>query len=104
MSTATLREADERVRDAVMRQLDWDPEVDASDVHADAQREATSKKAAFARSTSAFGVIVITSPSVCERQIAATHGHCANAVPGGRSRVDALKRLENARTVKLIDA
>ena len=30
MTTATLTEADVRVRDAVMRQLDWDPEVDAS--------------------------------------------------------------------------
>ena len=32
MSTATLTEADVRVRDAVTRQLDWDPEVDASAV------------------------------------------------------------------------
>ena len=32
VSTATLNEADVRVRDAVMRQLDWDPEVDASAV------------------------------------------------------------------------
>ena len=32
MTTATLTEADVRVRDAVMRQLDWDPEVDASAV------------------------------------------------------------------------
>ncbi len=30
MTTATLTEADVRVRDGVMRQLDWDPEVDAS--------------------------------------------------------------------------
>jgi osmotically-inducible protein OsmY len=30
MTTATLSEADLRVRDTVMRQLDWDPEVDAS--------------------------------------------------------------------------
>ena len=30
MSTATLTEADVRLRDAVLRQLDWDPEVDAS--------------------------------------------------------------------------
>jgi len=30
VTTATLTEADVRVRDAVMRQLDWDPEVDAS--------------------------------------------------------------------------
>jgi osmotically-inducible protein OsmY len=30
MTTATLTEADVRVRDAVMRQLDWDPEVDSS--------------------------------------------------------------------------
>jgi osmotically-inducible protein OsmY len=30
MSTATLTETDIRIRDAVMRQLDWDPEVDAS--------------------------------------------------------------------------
>ena len=32
MTTATLTDADIRVRDAVMRQLDWDPEVDASAV------------------------------------------------------------------------
>ena len=32
MTTATLTEADVRVRDAVMRQLDWDPEMDASAV------------------------------------------------------------------------
>ena len=32
MSTATLTDTDVRVRDAVMRQLDWDPEVDASAV------------------------------------------------------------------------
>ncbi len=32
MTTATLTESDLRVRDAVMRQLDWDPEVDASAV------------------------------------------------------------------------
>jgi osmotically-inducible protein OsmY len=32
MTTATLTETDVRVRDAVMRQLDWDPEVDASAV------------------------------------------------------------------------
>jgi osmotically-inducible protein OsmY len=32
VTTATLTEADVRVRDAVMRQLDWDPEVDASAV------------------------------------------------------------------------
>jgi osmotically-inducible protein OsmY len=30
--TATITEAHVRVRDAVMRQLDWDPEVDASAV------------------------------------------------------------------------
>jgi osmotically-inducible protein OsmY len=30
MTTASLTEADLRIRDAVMRQLDWDPEVDAS--------------------------------------------------------------------------
>ena len=32
MTTATLTDADVRIRDAVMRQLDWDPEVDASAV------------------------------------------------------------------------
>ena len=32
MTTGTLTEADVRVRDAVMRQLDWDPEVDGSAV------------------------------------------------------------------------
>ena len=32
MSTATLKDTDIRVRDAVTRQLDWDPEVDASAV------------------------------------------------------------------------
>lgn len=32
MTTATLTEADIRVRDAVTRQLDWDPEVDGSAV------------------------------------------------------------------------
>jgi len=32
MTTATLTETDVRVRDAVMRQLEWDPEVDASAV------------------------------------------------------------------------
>jgi len=32
VTTATLTDADVRVRDAVMRQLDWDPEVDASAV------------------------------------------------------------------------
>jgi osmotically-inducible protein OsmY len=30
MTTASLTEADLRIREAVMRQLDWDPEVDAS--------------------------------------------------------------------------
>ena len=38
MTTATLTEADVRVRDAVMRQLDWDPEVDASAIGATASR------------------------------------------------------------------
>jgi osmotically-inducible protein OsmY len=37
VATATLTEADVRVRDAVMRQLDWDPEVDASAVGVAAQ-------------------------------------------------------------------
>jgi osmotically-inducible protein OsmY len=37
MATATLTEADVRIRDAVMRQLDWDPEVDASAVGVAAQ-------------------------------------------------------------------
>jgi osmotically-inducible protein OsmY len=32
VTTATLTEADVRLRDAVMRQLDWDPEVDGSAV------------------------------------------------------------------------
>jgi osmotically-inducible protein OsmY len=32
MSTATLTDTDVRTRDAVMRQLDWDPEVDGSAV------------------------------------------------------------------------
>jgi len=32
MSTATISESDIRVRDAVMRQLEWDPTVDASAV------------------------------------------------------------------------
>ena len=32
MTTATLTEADVRLRDAVMMQLDWNPEVDASAV------------------------------------------------------------------------
>ena len=32
VTTATLSDADIRLRDAVMRQLDWDPEVDASAV------------------------------------------------------------------------
>lgn len=32
MTTATLTETDVRLRDAVMRQLEWDPEVDASAV------------------------------------------------------------------------
>lgn len=32
MSTATLTDADVRVRDAVLRQLEWDREVDASEV------------------------------------------------------------------------
>jgi osmotically-inducible protein OsmY len=32
MTTATLKETDIRLRDAVTRQLDWDPEVDASAV------------------------------------------------------------------------
>jgi osmotically-inducible protein OsmY len=32
VTTATLTETDVRVRDAVMRQLDWDPQVDASAV------------------------------------------------------------------------
>jgi osmotically-inducible protein OsmY len=38
MTTATLTEADVRVRDAVMRHLDWDPEVDASAVGVAAKR------------------------------------------------------------------
>jgi osmotically-inducible protein OsmY len=37
VTTATLTDADVRVRDAVMRQLDWDPEVDASAVGVAAQ-------------------------------------------------------------------
>jgi len=32
MTTASLTDVDVRVRDAVMRQLDWDPEVDASGI------------------------------------------------------------------------
>lgn len=32
MSTATLTDADVRVRDSVMRQLEWDPEVEASGI------------------------------------------------------------------------
>jgi osmotically-inducible protein OsmY len=38
MTTATLTEADVRVRDAVMRQLEWDPEVNASAVGVAATR------------------------------------------------------------------
>ena len=38
MTTATLTDADVRVRDGVMRQLDWDPEVDASAVGVAAKR------------------------------------------------------------------
>lgn len=38
MTTATLTEADVQVRDAVMRQLDWDPQVDASEVGVAAKR------------------------------------------------------------------
>ena len=38
MTTASLTEADVRVRDAVMRQLEWDPEVDASAVGVAATR------------------------------------------------------------------
>jgi osmotically-inducible protein OsmY len=38
MTTATLTETDIRVRDAVMRQLEWDPEVDASAVGVAAKR------------------------------------------------------------------
>ena len=38
MTTATLTQADVRVRDAVMRQLDWDPEVDGSAVGVTARR------------------------------------------------------------------
>ena len=37
MTTATLTDADVRVRDAVMRQLEWDPRVDASAVGVAAQ-------------------------------------------------------------------
>ena len=40
VTTATLTEADVRVREAVMRQLDWDPEVDASAVGVTASRGA----------------------------------------------------------------
>ena len=32
MATATLRDTDRRVRDAVMRQLEWDPRVNASEI------------------------------------------------------------------------
>ena len=32
MSTASMTEADTRTRDAVLRQLEWDPEVDASGI------------------------------------------------------------------------
>jgi len=32
MKTAMVKETDVRVRDAVMLQLDWDPQVDASAV------------------------------------------------------------------------
>lgn len=32
MTTATLTEADVRLRDTVVRELDWDPELDASAV------------------------------------------------------------------------
>ena len=38
VTTATLTEADVRLRDAVARQLDWDPEVDASAVGVAATR------------------------------------------------------------------
>lgn len=37
MSTVTLTELDVRVRDHVLRQLDWDPEVDASGIGATAK-------------------------------------------------------------------
>jgi osmotically-inducible protein OsmY len=40
VTTATLSEADIRVRDAVRRQLDWDPEVDASAVGVAARKGA----------------------------------------------------------------
>jgi osmotically-inducible protein OsmY len=40
MSTATLTNADLRVRDAVLRQLEWDPEVDASGIGVAAKRGA----------------------------------------------------------------
>ena len=32
MTTASIPETDVRIRDAVMKQLDWNPEVDASAV------------------------------------------------------------------------
>lgn len=40
MSTASLSDTDVRVRDAVMRQLDWDPEVDAGAVGVSAKKGA----------------------------------------------------------------
>ena len=40
MTTANLSETDVRVRDAVMRQLEWDPEVDASAVGVTARDKA----------------------------------------------------------------
>jgi osmotically-inducible protein OsmY len=42
MSTTTLTDADVRVRDAVSRQLEWDPEVDASGVGITAKNGAVS--------------------------------------------------------------
>jgi len=40
MTTANLSETDVRVRDAVMRQLEWDPEVDASAIGVTAKDKA----------------------------------------------------------------
>src|SRR5262245_7831346 len=38
MTTARLTEADIRLRDAVLRQLDWDPEIDATSVAVEAHK------------------------------------------------------------------
>lgn len=74
MTTATLTGTDVRLRNFVVRELDWDPEVDASNADLDARN---------LRVEAAGDVVTLTATvGSCRQREAAEHG--AASAPGIR--------------------